>query len=50
MSPKETVKKIQTEFCRHCEEKSGKKDIDVCFNCEWHKFFNDIFERFDGEK
>jgi hypothetical protein len=50
MNPKEAVRKIHVEFCRKCEEESGKKDIDVCFNCEFHKLFNKIYEQLNGEK
>jgi hypothetical protein len=49
MNPKEAVKKIHGEFCKRCEEKKGKKDIDVCFNCEWHRLFNEVYEQFNGE-
>lgn len=49
MNPKEAIKKIHVEFCRKCEME-GKRDIDVCFGCEWHKLFNEIYECFNGEK
>lgn len=35
---------IQTEFCRKCEERDGKKGIDFCLNnCDWHKKFNELY-------
>lgn len=50
MNPKETIKKIHVEFCRKCEREHGKKDIDICFKCYWHKAFNEVYEHFNGEK
>lgn len=38
----EALKRIHTEFCRRCEERNGKKTIDECFHCKWHRLFNEV--------
>jgi len=45
----EKIKAIQKEWCKRCEEKHGKKDIDECFNCESHKLFNEIYEEINNK-
>ena len=40
----EDLRKIHVEFCKYCEQINGKKDVDECFNCHWHKLFNVISE------
>ena len=42
------IRKAQAECCKKCEEKNGKKDIDECFNCQWHKIYNLLLE-LEGE-
>lgn len=44
----EKIKKIHTEWCKRCEEKHGKKDIDECFRCEFHKLFNEIYDELNN--
>lgn len=48
MNQKEALKKIHAEFCRQCERANGKKDIDKCFTCEYHKLFNMVHEKING--
>lgn len=35
---------MQKEFCRMCELLYGTKDVDECFECVYHKMFNDILK------
>jgi len=45
---REDLKSIQVEFCRRCEKETGKKNVDECFNCLWHKKFNVILSDMNG--
>lgn len=31
-------------YCKECEEKTGKKDIDDCFSCSFHVLVNQMFK------
>lgn len=44
----EKIKRIHIAWCKQCEEKHGKKDIDECFKCEFHKLFNEIYDSLNG--
>jgi len=46
---KQLLKEIQIQFCKECESHHGKKDIDVCFACHWHKIFNELYEKLIGK-
>lgn len=50
MDRKKIVREIQREFCKRCEKESGKKNIDMCFECPWHERFNQLYNSFNGEK
>jgi len=45
----EKIKKIHIQWCKHCEERNGKRDIDECFNCPIHLLFNEIYKELDGK-
>lgn len=45
----EKIRKIHTEWCKNCEAKHGKKDIDECFKCEFHKLFNEIYDEINNK-
>lgn len=36
------IVELQKEFCIMCEQINGKKDVDTCFKCKWHKLFNKV--------
>lgn len=44
----EKIKRIHIEWCKKCEKEHGKKDIDECFNCPFHKLFNEIYDELNG--
>lgn len=40
----ESLRLKMKQYCKECEEISGKKDIDICFNCSFHSLINTIYK------
>ena len=43
LSEAEKIRKEQARRCKKCEETTGKKDIDECFECPFHISTNQAY-------